>query len=65
LSIWIELKDLYSKLFLFQNPHLTQSEPGKINPRCAPPTCAKKPLRVRETHSNTVHKRHPHHSACY
>ena len=50
--------------FLIQNLHLTQSEPRKIDPMCTP-DCPRKPLRVRGSHSNTVHKRPPHHSACY
>ena len=50
--------------FLIQNLHLTQSEPGKIDP-FAPPTRRRKLLRVRGSHSNTVHKRPPHHGACY
>ena len=32
--------------FFTQNPHLTQSEPGKIDPMCTPDPCAREPLRV-------------------
>ena len=54
--------------FLIQNPHLTQSDPRKIDPY-APPTATRPVTQTSEeatqTSSNTVHKQPPHHSACY
>jgi hypothetical protein len=53
--------------FLIQNLHLTQSESRKIDPMCTPDPSeeATQTLRVRGSHSNTVHKRPHHHGACY
>ena len=38
LSFWIEFKDLQGT-FLLKDLHLTQSEPGKIDPMCTPDPC--------------------------
>jgi hypothetical protein len=49
-----------------KNLHLAQSEtPRKIDPMCTPDPSEEATLRVRGSHSNTVHKQPPHHSACY
>ena len=53
-----------TKQFLNSKPKHRPERPGKIDP-FAPPTRPRKPLRVRGSHSNTVYKRPPHHSACY
>jgi hypothetical protein len=52
--------------FLIQNPHLTQSDPRKIDPY-APPfrPVTQTSEEATQTSSNNVHKQPPHHSACY
>jgi hypothetical protein len=50
---------------LIPNLHLTQSEPRKIDAMCTPDPSEEATQSPRGSHSNTVHKRPHHHSACY
>ena len=51
--------------FIIQNPHLTQSEPRKIDPYAPPTRVTQTPEEATQTSSNTIHKQPPHHSAYY